>query len=50
MNDVLSLSHAVWDCKLCSAAHNLQYVPTVIMASAQRELPESLCTRANYST
>jgi hypothetical protein len=50
MHEWQGLSHVRWECKLCSAAHNLHYVPTVIMASAQRELPESLCTLANYST
>jgi len=45
-----SLSHTVWECKLCSAAHNLHYVPSVIMTSAQREFSELLCTRAKYST
>jgi hypothetical protein len=49
MNDVQSLSHSKWECKLCFAAHNLQYVPSVVMRSAQQKLPESQCTRANDS-
>ena len=37
MDEYQSLSHTVWDCKLCAAEHNLQYVPSVIVASAQRK-------------
>lgn len=48
--NIIALCYFWMKPKLCSAAHNLQYVPFVIMRSAQRELPESLRTRANCST
>ena len=39
MNDLLSLSHAVWDCKLCAAEHNLHYVQQRIMRSQRDNMP-----------
>jgi len=33
MNNDSSLTHSRWECKLCEAEHNLQYVLSVIMWS-----------------
>lgn len=33
MKEYHSLNHTVWECKLCSAAHNLHYVLSLIMWS-----------------
>ncbi len=38
MNTLKSLSHTVWDCKLCAAAHNLHDVLSVIMCRRQYNL------------
>ncbi len=31
MDDIESLNHSVWDCKLCFVTHNLHYALVVVM-------------------